>query len=95
MSNTTITIEQAVSAARQELDCMIFRLGDPNYAHANQAAQLLRAVEQVYQQARKKAEEDLSAAEETSSAAAAAPSPKEEGQEKETDFEEVERECEA
>ena len=100
MSNTNIPIEQAVSAARQELDSMIFRLGDPNYVHADRAVQLLRAVEQVYQQARKKAEEDaLSAAAETeddlSASAEASPLSGETEKDGEPDFEQMERECEA
>ena len=99
MSNTNITIEQAVSAARQELDSMIFRLGDPNYVHADRAAQLLRAVEQVYQQARQKAEEDaLSAAaaeDDLSASAEASPLSGETEKDGEPDYEQTERECEA
>lgn len=98
MSNTNITIEQAVSAARQELDSMIFRLGDPNYVHANQAAQLLRAVEQVYQQARKKAEEEArqkAEEDDLSASAEASPLSGETWEDEETDYEQTERECEA
>jgi len=89
MSNTTITIEQAIQAAQAEIEAMTFRVGDPNYAHAQAAHELIRAIRGWYAQAQAKAGDG------TSSAAAAAPSPKGEGQETETDFEQVERECEA
>lgn len=57
MSNTTITIEQAIGAAQAEIEAMAFRVGDPNYPHAQAAHELIRAIRGWYQQAQAKAAE--------------------------------------
>lgn len=92
MSNTniTITIEQAIGAAQAEIEAMTFRVGDPNYPHAQAAHELIRTIRGWYAQAQAKAGDG------TSSAAAAASSPEgEDGAETEPGCERTERECEA
>ena len=62
MSNTTITIEQAIGAAQAEIEAMTFRVGDPNYPHAQAAHELIRAILGWYQQAQAKADPSPAAA---------------------------------
>jgi len=59
MSNTTITIEQAIQAAQAEIEAMTFRVGDANYAHAQAAHELIRAIRGWYAQAQAKAAEQV------------------------------------
>lgn len=93
MSNTTITIEQAMQAAQAEIEAMTFRIGDPNYPHAQAAHELIRAIRGWYAQAQAREKADPSPA--------AAGAPHCDG-EREMDaapdqesMEQTERECEA
>ena len=56
-NNGTMTIETAFDVAQAEIEAMCFKVGDPNYSHANAAHDLILALKGWYQQAKDKAAE--------------------------------------